>query len=183
MVFAGPGRHFHDPNRLCQTHFQFDAGYCQSALYGPDGFFHGSRRLYLRRDRAGADQRSGHHCVHRNGRGSDPADYYDDSAGLELFQAIAGDRRALCTGWGALLHLAPGLLHGGLEGYIPGIPVLVPDGRLPAAFAGAQRLVPPGFQLFCGSVYRQRRRTHHRAGQHLPVAVLRIGAAEDRTEM
>ena len=82
-----------------------------------------------------------------------------------------------------MLHLAPGLLHGLLQGNQQCVPFLVPHGRIPAPAAGDERLVSAGLQHVRGTVHRQRRRVIHRSRQHFPVAVLRACLSQDRSEV
>ena len=68
--------------------------------------------------------------------------YPADCPGLELLQAPAGNRGALCGGRCALLHLAAGVLHGGVQGHHTGVQKLVQDGGFSAPAAHHERLVP-----------------------------------------
>lgn len=94
--------------------FSYYSGYGQSAIHSAAGHCHDRGGFYL--CRCGGDPEQRHSVICSNNLGYWPAahSYPADCPGLELLQAPAGNRGALCGGGRTLLHFPAGLLHGGL---------------------------------------------------------------------
>ena len=128
-------------------------------------------------------KRPDHHRFHGDCGGTHPNSHFAHRFGLELLQALAGVRRALYRGGSPLLYQSPGVCHGRLQDYKPGVQVLVPNGGFPALTPGAQRMVSPSVRQFGGSVHRQRRRLGQWGRICVPLVVLRPGFPQDSPEI
>ena len=126
------------------AHLYHRFGHRQGPLHRPAGRVHGRGGLHFRRGGGGTEERRHHRRVHGDHCGAHPDPHPAHRPGVELLQTPVGDRGAVHRGGGAVLYQPPGLRPGRLQGYQPGVQVLVQDGGLPAAAFGDERLVPPG---------------------------------------